>query len=198
MEPRKEQTSGCRSHRRRRKATRWTPPARGVTGPCAVEDPEHVRKHAPRTQRRVRDLSARVQRGAYRAKAVRRVFIAKGDERQRPLGVTALEDKIVQRSVVGGHLRYYGCLRTRRRWPCSVIGSRGCGTARCGAAVGRPDSPGSACGGLSSAGSIRPTCVIPIPYGDLASYPTPEPGAVVPHAGIWGGGDQQCSFLLRL
>lgn len=47
----------------------------------------------------LRDLSARVQRGAYRAKAVRRVFIPKGDGRQRPLGVTALEDKIVQRAT---------------------------------------------------------------------------------------------------
>ena len=34
-----------------------------------------------------------------RAKAVRRVFITKGDGRQRPLGVTALEDKIVQRAT---------------------------------------------------------------------------------------------------
>ena len=47
----------------------------------------------------LRDLSARLQRGAYRAKAVRRVFIPKGDGRQRPLGVTALEDKIVQRAT---------------------------------------------------------------------------------------------------
>ena len=45
------------------------------------------------------DLSARLQRGAYRAKPVRRVFIAKEDGRLRPLGVTALEDKIVQRAT---------------------------------------------------------------------------------------------------
>ena len=45
------------------------------------------------------DLSARLQRGACRTKAVRRVFIPKGDGRQRPLGVTALEDKIVQRAT---------------------------------------------------------------------------------------------------
>ena len=31
---------------------------------------------------------------------MRRVFIAKGDRRQRPLGVTVLEDKIVQRATV--------------------------------------------------------------------------------------------------
>ena len=47
----------------------------------------------------LRDLPARLQRGAYRAKAVRRVFIPKGDRRPRLLGVTALEDKIVQRAT---------------------------------------------------------------------------------------------------
>jgi RNA-directed DNA polymerase len=46
------------------------------------------------------DLSLRVQRGAYRAKPARRVWIAKAGGRQRPLGVPALEDKIVQRAVV--------------------------------------------------------------------------------------------------
>jgi RNA-directed DNA polymerase len=48
----------------------------------------------------LRDLHARVQRGAYRAKPSRRVFIPKADGRLRPLGVAALEDKIVQRAVV--------------------------------------------------------------------------------------------------
>lgn len=46
------------------------------------------------------DLSARLQRGAYRAKPVRRVYIAKEDGKQRPLGVPTLEDKIVQRAAV--------------------------------------------------------------------------------------------------
>jgi RNA-directed DNA polymerase len=48
----------------------------------------------------LQDLHARVQRGAYRAKPSRRVYIAKADGRLRPLGVAALEDKIVQRAVV--------------------------------------------------------------------------------------------------
>ena len=48
----------------------------------------------------LRDLSARLQRGAYRAKPVRRAYIPKPDGRQRPLGVTALEDKVVQRATV--------------------------------------------------------------------------------------------------
>jgi RNA-directed DNA polymerase len=46
------------------------------------------------------DLHARVHRGAYRATPARRVFIPKPDGRQRPLGVAALEDKIVQRALV--------------------------------------------------------------------------------------------------
>jgi RNA-directed DNA polymerase len=46
------------------------------------------------------DLSVRLQRGAYRAKPVRRAYIPKTDGRQRPLGVPTLEDKIVQRAVV--------------------------------------------------------------------------------------------------
>jgi RNA-directed DNA polymerase len=46
------------------------------------------------------DLHSRVHRSAYRAKPSRRVYISKADGRQRPLGVAALEDKIVQQAVV--------------------------------------------------------------------------------------------------
>ena len=48
----------------------------------------------------LQDLHARVHRGGYRAKPSRRVYIPKPDGRQRPLGVAALEDKILQRAVV--------------------------------------------------------------------------------------------------
>ena len=48
----------------------------------------------------LQNLADRLKRGAYRAKPVKRVYIPKADGRQRPLGVTALEDKIVQRSLV--------------------------------------------------------------------------------------------------
>ena len=48
----------------------------------------------------LRDLHGRVHRGSYRAKPVRRAYIPKRDGRRRPLGVAALEDKIVQRAVV--------------------------------------------------------------------------------------------------
>lgn len=45
---------------------------------------------------RLVDLKGRIHRGAYRAPPVRRVYIPKGDGRMRPLGIPALEDKIVQ------------------------------------------------------------------------------------------------------
>ena len=48
---------------------------------------------------RLSDLHGRVHRGAYRARASRRVWIEKDDGRQRPLGIAALEDKVVQHAV---------------------------------------------------------------------------------------------------
>jgi RNA-directed DNA polymerase len=47
----------------------------------------------------LRDLHARVHGGSYRAKPSLRAYIPKPDGRQRPLGITALEDKILQRAV---------------------------------------------------------------------------------------------------
>jgi RNA-directed DNA polymerase len=49
---------------------------------------------------RLIDLHGRVHRGAYRAQPSRRVYIPKADGRQRPLGIAAVEDKIVQQAVV--------------------------------------------------------------------------------------------------
>jgi len=49
---------------------------------------------------RLEDLHVRLHRGAYRAKPSRRVYIPKPDGRKRPIGIAALEDKIVQRAVV--------------------------------------------------------------------------------------------------
>ena len=63
-------------------------------------DGETWRHYGEGLEANLRDLSERLQRGAYRAKPVRRVYIPKADGRQRPLGVTALEDKIVQRAAV--------------------------------------------------------------------------------------------------
>jgi RNA-directed DNA polymerase len=48
---------------------------------------------------RIDDLHEKVHRGSYRAQPVRRTYISKEDGRQRPLGIAALEDKIVQKAV---------------------------------------------------------------------------------------------------
>ena len=48
---------------------------------------------------RLADLHGRIHRGAYRAQPSRRVWIPKTDGRQRPLGIAALEDKVVQHAV---------------------------------------------------------------------------------------------------
>jgi group II intron reverse transcriptase/maturase len=46
------------------------------------------------------DLHQRVQNNRYRPRPSRRCYIAKPDGKRRPLGIAALEDKIVQRAVV--------------------------------------------------------------------------------------------------
>jgi group II intron reverse transcriptase/maturase len=49
---------------------------------------------------RLADLKDRIHRGTYRARASRRIYIPKADGRERPIGIAALEDKIVQQAVV--------------------------------------------------------------------------------------------------
>jgi RNA-directed DNA polymerase len=51
-------------------------------------------------ERNLEGLHRRVQCGGYRAKPTRRAYIPKHDGQMRPLGVAALEDKILQRAVV--------------------------------------------------------------------------------------------------
>src|SRR5467141_4110150 len=63
-------------------------------------DGETWRHYGETLEDNLQDLSHRLKRGAYRAKPVRRGYIPKADGRQRPLGVPALEDKIVQRAAV--------------------------------------------------------------------------------------------------
>jgi len=51
-------------------------------------------------EERLQYLHQRIHRGAYRAQPSRRTYIPKADGRQRPLGIAAVEDKIVQQAVV--------------------------------------------------------------------------------------------------
>jgi len=62
-------------------------------------DGETWRHYGERLEENLQDLSDRLKRGAYRAKPVKRAYIPKPDGRQRPLGVTTLEDKIVQKAT---------------------------------------------------------------------------------------------------
>ncbi len=67
--------------------------ATGVDGVTAKE-------YAEGLEERLSDLKERAKAGTYRAQPVRRVYIPKGDGRQRPLGIPAFEDKVLQRAVV--------------------------------------------------------------------------------------------------
>ena len=59
------------------------------------------KQYAEGLEERLTDLSARLQQGAYRARPVKRAYVPKRDGKRRPIGVTVLEDKIVQKATVG-------------------------------------------------------------------------------------------------
>lgn len=67
--------------------------AAGVDGVTAKDYSQNL--HA-----NIADLHRRLKAGQYRAQPLRRVYIDKEDGKKRPLSIPALEDKIVQRSVV--------------------------------------------------------------------------------------------------
>ncbi len=51
-------------------------------------------------QKRLQTLHEQIQSGQYRARPSKRIYIPKPDGRRRPLGIAALEDKIVQQALV--------------------------------------------------------------------------------------------------
>ena len=71
-------------------SVRWP---RGIDG-------ETWQHYGENLEENLRELSRRLQRGAYRAKPVKRGYLPKPDGRQRPIGVLVLEDKIAQRATV--------------------------------------------------------------------------------------------------
>jgi len=66
--------------------------APGVDGVTWEEYGEHL-------EARLLDLHDRIHRGSYHPQPVRRVHLPKGDGRTRPLGIPALEDKLVQQAA---------------------------------------------------------------------------------------------------
>ena len=58
------------------------------------------KEYGTNLEENLKNVSGRLRRGSYRARAVKRTYIPKSDGRQRPLGIPALEDKIVQKSMV--------------------------------------------------------------------------------------------------
>src|SRR5450432_541209 len=68
-------------------------------GAAAGVDEVTWQEYGDGLEERLVDLHGRIHRGAYQAKPSRRVWIPKADGRQRPLGIAALEDKIVQHAV---------------------------------------------------------------------------------------------------
>jgi RNA-directed DNA polymerase len=63
-------------------------------------DGQRWQEYGSQLEENLQSLSEKLRRGCYRAKAVRRHYIPKADGRQRPIGIPALEDKIVQRATV--------------------------------------------------------------------------------------------------
>jgi group II intron reverse transcriptase/maturase len=58
------------------------------------------KQYGEKLEEKLQQLSGRLRCGAYRAKPVRRTYIPKADGTPRPLGVSVLEDKIVQYATV--------------------------------------------------------------------------------------------------
>jgi len=62
-------------------------------------DGETWSDYAKDFESRIEDLHGQIHRGAYRAKPSKRTYIPKPDGKMRPLGIAALEDKIVQQAT---------------------------------------------------------------------------------------------------
>jgi RNA-directed DNA polymerase len=91
---------------------KWTNLLSHMRVPLLAEAYQRLRKNAAagvdevtwdeygeRLDERLHDLEGRVHRGSYHPQPVRRVLIPKGDGKMRPLGIPALEDKIVQQAA---------------------------------------------------------------------------------------------------
>ena len=62
-------------------------------------DKVSAREYEQNLEENIRELVKRLKRGSYRAKLVRRKYIPKGEGKMRPLGIPAIEDKLLQVAV---------------------------------------------------------------------------------------------------
>ena len=63
-------------------------------------DGQSAHEYAEKLEENLKSLLDRTKSGAYKAQAVRRVHIPKGNGETRPLGIPTFEDKVLQRAVV--------------------------------------------------------------------------------------------------
>jgi len=104
-------------------------------------DGQSYEDYATNLDQKLKDLHTRLKSGRYQAPAIRRVFIPKANGKLRPLGITTIEDRVVQKAVRG----YSAQSSTRTFWTVRTgfgqvaartqryIGSaRGCDSTRCG------------------------------------------------------------------
>ena len=66
---------------------------------AAGVDGKTYKMYGEQLEQNLTDLSDRLKQRSYRAKPVRRVYIPKGNNQKRPLGIPVLEDRIVQKAV---------------------------------------------------------------------------------------------------
>lgn len=64
-------------------------------------DGETIKQFGNCLEERIEDIVAKLKSGTYKAPLIRRVDIPKGNGKTRPLGITTVEDRLVQRAVAG-------------------------------------------------------------------------------------------------
>ena len=62
-------------------------------------DGQSYEEYAAKLDQNLRDLYGRLKSGGYRAPLIRRVYIPKANGKRRPLGISTIEDRVVQKAT---------------------------------------------------------------------------------------------------